>query len=82
MTEEGVYLRAARALLDLSQEQLAELASVSVASVKRIEKGVRGTPVIVNALHAALSAEGIIISNDLSSLADLEIEAVIAKVRR
>jgi transcriptional regulator with XRE-family HTH domain len=54
-------IRAARALLDLSQAQLAESASVSVATVKRLEAATvaRGAAESVWKIEAALERLGI-----------------------
>lgn len=54
-------LRAARALLLLRQEVLAELAHVGVASIRRFENGIDITSDVVEALRVALEAEGVIL---------------------
>ena len=57
----GAQIRAARALLDVSQTELSKLASVSVASVKRLETAaeVRGAAETVWKVHKALEEGGI-----------------------
>ena len=58
---EPAQIRAARGLLALSQAELADLASVSVASVKRIETagGVRGAAETLWKIQRALEAAGV-----------------------
>lgn len=58
----GRQLRAARALLDIDQQQLAELAGVSLATVQRMEAAgdsVRGTLETMTRLVSALEAAGV-----------------------
>jgi len=58
---EAAQIRAARALLDLSQTDLATLASLSVASVKRLEAAtaIRGTAETVWKIQKALETAGV-----------------------
>lgn len=74
-------LRAARGLLGWTQAQLAEAADVSVATVKRIEQGAEATPVVENALVAALRREGVALSPTPADLAE-GVEACVALLRR
>lgn len=81
MSSLGLHLKAARSLLDLSQEQLAGLSGVSVATIKRIEAGKQGSSLAVNALTAAMKAEGVVICADVSELGAMTVDVVIAKIR-
>ena len=54
-------LRAARALLNLRQDQLAKLADVGVATLRRYEGGKEVGPSLLGALRAALEGAGAII---------------------
>ena len=58
---EAAQIRAARGLLALSQVELAEMASLSVASVKRLETavGLRGAAETVWKIQKALEAAGV-----------------------
>ena len=58
---EPAQIRAARGLLALSQVELAEMASISVASVKRLETaaGVRGAAETIWKIQKALDAAGV-----------------------
>jgi transcriptional regulator with XRE-family HTH domain len=58
---EGGQIRAARALLNLSQAELAESACVSVATVKRLEAAtvVRGAAESIWKIEAALERLGV-----------------------
>jgi transcriptional regulator with XRE-family HTH domain len=58
---EPAQIRAARGLLALSQAELAEMASLSVASVKRLETaaGVRGAAETIWKIEKALEAAGV-----------------------
>ena len=58
---EPAQIRAARGLLALSQAELAEMASLSVASVKRLETaaGVRGAAETIWKIQKALEAAGV-----------------------
>ena len=58
---EPAQIRAARGLLALSQVELAEMASISVASVKRLETaaGVRGAAETLWKIQKALEAAGV-----------------------
>jgi transcriptional regulator with XRE-family HTH domain len=58
---EPAQIRAARGLLALSQAELAKMASLSVASVKRLEAapGLRGTAETVWKIQKALEAAGV-----------------------
>ena len=58
---EPAQIRAARGLLALSQVELAEMASISVASVKRLEAaaGVRGAAETLWKIQKALEAAGV-----------------------
>jgi transcriptional regulator with XRE-family HTH domain len=58
---EAAQIRAARGLLALSQAELAEMASLSVASVKRLETaaGVRGAAETIWKIQKALEAAGV-----------------------
>ena len=85
-------LRAARALLGWSQEELAERASVGVGTVKRLEKGVEAREgsggkrkvslLIENAIVAALVDAGIVLDPSPEDLADGSVEACVALRRR
>ena len=58
-----VQIRAARVLLDLSQQDLAERASVSLGTIKRIEAArleVAGTAQTIARIQRALESAGII----------------------
>jgi len=54
-------IKAARAMLNLSQKQLAKKAGVSIATLNNIERGAQTDPKIstINAIQQALEAEGI-----------------------
>jgi transcriptional regulator with XRE-family HTH domain len=57
-----VQIRAARGLLGMGQEELAELASISVVTVKRLEAAgtlIRGSAQTLNRLQRALERAGI-----------------------
>jgi transcriptional regulator with XRE-family HTH domain len=58
---EAAQIRAARGLLALSQAELAKMASLSVASVKRLEAavGLRGAAETVWKIQKALEAAGV-----------------------
>jgi transcriptional regulator with XRE-family HTH domain len=58
---EPAQIRAARGLLALSQAELAKMASLSVASVKRLETaaGLRGAAETVWKIQKALEAAGV-----------------------
>jgi transcriptional regulator with XRE-family HTH domain len=58
---EAAQIRAARGLLALSQVELAEMAGLSVASVKRLEtaEGVRGAAETIWKIQRALEAAGV-----------------------
>lgn len=58
---EAAQIRAARGLLALSQAELAKMASLSVASVKRLETatGVRGAAETIWKIQKALEAAGV-----------------------
>ena len=58
---EAAQIRAARGLLALSQAELAEMASLSVASVKRLETavGIRGAAETIWKIQKALEAAGV-----------------------
>lgn len=58
----GTQVRAARALLQMDQKSLAELSSVSIATIKRLEPMVgpiRANKVTIEALRHALETAGI-----------------------
>ena len=58
-----VQIRAARVLIDLSQQDLAERASVSLGTIKRIEAArleVAGTAQTIARIQRALESAGII----------------------
>jgi transcriptional regulator with XRE-family HTH domain len=62
----GAQLRAARALVGLSQHDVADGAKVSVPTIKRMEAGdgpVRGSHVTVSAVVAVLEAAGVTFTN-------------------
>ena len=63
-----MQLRAARALVGLSQQELAERSSVGIATIKRIEAsghGLTGTARVLARLLKTLEVEGVVfISND------------------
>ena len=58
---EAAQIRAARALLDLSQSDLSDLASVSATTIKRIEgvTQIRGAAETVWKIQTALEAAGV-----------------------
>ena len=59
---EGKQIRAARALLDIKQGDLARLAGVSLLTVKRFEKAsdaIAGRPKTIEAIQRALEGRGI-----------------------
>ena len=58
---ESAQIRAARGLLALSQAELAEMASLSVASVKRLEAApeIRGAAETIWKIQKALEAAGV-----------------------
>jgi predicted transcriptional regulator len=61
----SAQLRAARALV--SQQFVADLANVSVPTIKRMERGdgpVRGSHLTVSAVVAVLEAAGVVFTND------------------
>jgi transcriptional regulator with XRE-family HTH domain len=64
------HLRAARALAGLSQEELAKLANVSIATIKRMEKfggfdGLIGIPATtIRIVEEALEATGVAFTKD------------------
>ena len=67
-------IRAARALLNWSQERLAQAASIGTATIKRLEKSEEGaagraTPVVENAVASALAAAGVILDPKPEDLA-------------
>ncbi len=78
----GASIRAARTLLEWTQQDLADKASINVATVKRIEAGAKGTTVIIKALLAAMAVEGVFVVESLNALVQGDIEVVIAKMRR
>ena len=57
----AAQIRAARGLLGLSQTGLSELASISAATVKRVEAGtqIRGSADTFRKIQAALEAAGV-----------------------
>ncbi len=61
-------LRAARALLLLRQELLADLADVGVASIRRFENGRDVDEQVVEALRIALEAEGAVLVHPGSAI--------------
>jgi hypothetical protein len=64
-------LRAGRALLDWSQDQLADLADVGVATIRRMEAQsglIGGSSRSVWALQAALERGGVVFLNDEDGL--------------
>lgn len=58
---DAAQIRAARGLLNIGQSQLAEMATMSVATVKRIESasGIRGTAESLWKLQTALEEAGV-----------------------
>ena len=63
----SAQLRAARALVGVSQQFVADLANVSVPTIKRMERGdgpVRGSHLTVSAVVAVLEAAGVVFTND------------------
>ena len=58
---DAAQVRAARGLLDLTQIQLAKLASVSIATIKRVEAAavIRGSAEVVWKIESALESAGI-----------------------
>jgi predicted transcriptional regulator len=66
MVIQSAQLRAARAMIGASQQFVADLANVSVPTIKRMEGGdgpVRGSHVTVSAVVAVLEAAGVIFTN-------------------
>lgn len=64
-----VQISAARVLLGLSQMELAELASVSIGTIKRIEaerSQVAGTMRTISKIQAALESAGVIFIDQTS----------------
>ena len=57
---EARQIRAARALLDWGQEKLAAAAIMSVASVKRLERGANTHAATVAAVQKALELAGVV----------------------
>lgn len=59
-------IKAARAMLNLSQRQLAKKALVSLATLNNIERGAQTDPKLstIMAIERALSAKGIVFTND------------------
>jgi transcriptional regulator with XRE-family HTH domain len=58
-------VRAARALLDWTQDDLAKAAKIALPTVKRYETGTRTPiPVIMAAIIRAIEAAGVIFEND------------------
>ena len=57
----SAQIRGARGLLGISQAQLSQWASVSVATIKRVEAGtqVRGSAETFRRVELALTAEGV-----------------------
>jgi transcriptional regulator with XRE-family HTH domain len=65
MTDSDVtQIKAARALLDWKQPDLANAAGVSIATIKRFEAGGTPIPVVKAAIIAALEKAGVIFEND------------------
>jgi transcriptional regulator with XRE-family HTH domain len=58
----AAQVRAARALLNINQEELAKIASVHVATIRRLETatGVRGAADTLWKLQQALESKGIV----------------------
>ena len=76
-------IRAARALLNWSQERLAEEASIGTATIKRLERTEEGAPwkassVIEKAVATALAAAGIVLDPTPEDLASGDIVTCIA----
>jgi transcriptional regulator with XRE-family HTH domain len=81
----AAQIRAARALLDLSQAQLSELASVSATSIKRLEAAseVRGAAETVWKVQTALEKAGIeFIPADERKGPGVRLKGRISKVKR
>ena len=76
-------IRAARALLNWSQERLAGEAAIGIATIKRLERAEQGlvwkvTPVVENAVASALSRAGIILEPSPGDLSAGDIVACVA----
>jgi transcriptional regulator with XRE-family HTH domain len=57
-------VKAARALLDWKQPDLAKAAGVGLATIKRFETGVTSIPVVKSAIVAALEKAGMVFESD------------------
>jgi DNA-binding XRE family transcriptional regulator len=57
-------VKAARALLDWKQPDLAKAAGVGLATIKRFETGATPIPVVKSAIVTALEKAGVIFEND------------------
>lgn len=70
------HSRAARGWLDLTQEELAKRASVSLSTVRDFEKG-RRVPIAnnINAIRRVFEAEGIAIIDDRDDVTGIFIRA-------
>jgi transcriptional regulator with XRE-family HTH domain len=65
MSEASVtQIKAARALLDWKQPDLAKAAGVGLATIKRFESGGTPIPVVKLAIVASLEKAGVIFEND------------------
>lgn len=65
MTDATVtQIKAARALLDWKQLDLAKAAAVGLATIKRFEAGGQPIPVVKAAIVAAFEKAGVIFEND------------------
>lgn len=63
-------IKAARAMLDLSQHQLAKKAGISIATLNNIERFVQTDPKMstLRAIQRALEAEGVVFSRDSDNI--------------
>ena len=71
-------VRAARALLALSQEELAAEAAIGLATIKRFESGKATRGEIERSLRAALERRGVVIIEATTLVAGVEVGAGVA----
>lgn len=75
-------IRAARNFLGWSQADLAEKTRLSVRTIKRAEGGDVLTPAADLAVRRALEEEGLVFFRTAHEIADLEVVAGVAIIRR